>query len=227
MKFIFRWAFRLFILLIVLLVAGILLLDTIVKAAVESRIRKETGMEVKIGSLSVGLISPVFTVENFKLYNTAEFGGSPFLDLPELYVVYDRGSLFSHKIHYKLIRFNLAELNLVQNKQGKTNLRALQDRQKQARHSAGTTKPAEGSGFKFAGIETLNISLGKATLLKMNNPSQPWELKLNVRNKVVTGIKTDEELSDTFYLILLEAGAKPALEFTADAGGAPKSAGKQ
>ena len=64
-----------------------------------------------------------------------------------------------------------ADMNLVQNKAGKTNLRALQDRQKIARHSGGTMKPKGDSGYKFAGIETLNVSLGKVTLLKMKESS--------------------------------------------------------
>jgi len=239
MKFVFRWAFRLLILLLVLVVAFILLLDTIVKSIVESRLRKETGMDVKIGSVSVGLLSPVFTVENLKLYNTAEFGGSAFLDLPEFHVEYDRSLLFSHKIHYRLLRISLAELNVVRNKTGKTNVRALEEHHEKARHADGTSKTNASSGFKFAGIETLNITLGKARLLNMDAPNQPWDLALNVRNKIVTGIRTDKELSDTCYVILLEAGAKPLLEFVSDSrapnpapqpappGAATKNSGKQ
>ena len=215
-KFVFRWLFRLLILLLVLAVAFILLLDTIAKEVVEGRLRNETGMEVRIGSVSVGLMSPVFTVENLKLYNTAEFGGSPFLDLPEFHAEYDRGLLFSHKLHYKLLRISLAELIVVRNRAGKTNVRALEEHQEKARHAAGTSKTSEGSSYKFAGIETLNITLGKARLLNMDAPSQPWDLPLNVRNKIVTGIRTDKELSDACYVILLEAGAKPLLEFVSD-----------
>src|SRR4051812_1971403 len=132
MKMLFRWAFRIFILLVVLLVAGILLLDTIARSIAENRIRNKTGMDVKMGSLSLGLLSPVITIENFKLYNTAEFGGSPFVEVPELHVEYDRSALFSRKLHCKLVRFNVAEVNVVQRKDGKTNIQALEETQRKA-----------------------------------------------------------------------------------------------
>src|SRR4051812_15473543 len=103
MKFVVRWLFRLLVLVIVLVVAAVLLLDTIARAVVEARLRRQTGMEVKVGSVSVGLMSPVLTIENLKLYNTAEFGGSPFLDMPELHVEYDRGALWSRRLHCKLV----------------------------------------------------------------------------------------------------------------------------
>jgi hypothetical protein len=220
MKFVFRWAFRLAIVLVVLVVAGILLLDSIVKGALQSRLRRETGMEVRIGSLSVGLLSPEITVENLKVYNTAEFGGSPFVELPEVHVEYDRGALFSHRLHCKLVRFHMAELNLVQNKAGKTNWRALAEGREWTGHDKGSGGSGKqpGPGFDFAGIETLNLTLGKATLLRMSNPSMPWELHLNVRNKIITGIKTPRDLQEIFCRTLLEAGGKPVIDFASERG---------
>jgi len=58
MKTLFRWAFRLFILLVVLVVAGILLLDTIVRAVAVNAIKRQTGLDVKIGKFEIGLLNP-------------------------------------------------------------------------------------------------------------------------------------------------------------------------
>ena len=126
MKRLFRWAFYLFLFLAVLVVAGILLLDTIVKEIAISQIRAQTGMDVKIGKLSVGLLSPTFCVEDFTLYNTAEFGGSPFLRMPELYLEYDRPALRCGQLHFKLVRVNLEEIALVKNQSGRFNVAALE-----------------------------------------------------------------------------------------------------
>ena len=52
-KRLFKWALYLFIILVVLLVAGILLLDTIAKEYLQSRLRAETGMDVKIGKVDI------------------------------------------------------------------------------------------------------------------------------------------------------------------------------
>src|SRR5256885_4175850 len=55
----------------------------IFKNVAETQIRKSTGMDVKIGALHVSLTEPVFNLENFVLYNTAEFGGGTFIDRSE------------------------------------------------------------------------------------------------------------------------------------------------
>ncbi len=94
MKWLFRWLFRLLILLIVLVVAGVLLLNPIAKEITEYRIKRETGMDVKIGNLEVGILNPGVTIENLVLYNSAEFGGAPFIDLPELRVEYRSWKFF-------------------------------------------------------------------------------------------------------------------------------------
>src|SRR3954466_6450091 len=102
-KFIFRWAFRFLILAIVLVVALLLLKDQILRSVVESQIRKATGMDVKIGALQVGLTRPVFNLENFVLYNTAEFGGGPFLDVPELHLEFYPGATSAREFRCKLV----------------------------------------------------------------------------------------------------------------------------
>src|SRR5215469_14411943 len=112
MKRIFKWAFRLAIVLVVTVVLLLVFKDTIVRVIVENQIRHETGMDVKIGRVSSGLLSPVATIENFKLYNTAEFGGTEFLIIPELHVELDADALREQKIRIKLLRLNLAELDM-------------------------------------------------------------------------------------------------------------------
>jgi hypothetical protein len=54
-------------------VAIILLLDTITKEIIVSRLRARTGMEAKISAVHVGLLSPTISIEGLKLYNTAGF----------------------------------------------------------------------------------------------------------------------------------------------------------
>ncbi len=86
MRFLVRWTFRLVILAAVLAVALILSKDALLKSLAETQIRAQTGMDVRIGKLELGLFSPTLNVEDFKLYNPAEFGGSPLLDVPDLHV---------------------------------------------------------------------------------------------------------------------------------------------
>jgi uncharacterized protein involved in outer membrane biogenesis len=202
-KFVFRWAFRLLIVLIVLVVAGILLLDTIAREYVEYQIHSQTGMETKIGKVRVGLLNPQFTIENLVLYNSASFGGSPFVEMPELHVEYDRDSLVSHKLRCKLLRFNIARINLVEDKNGRRNFDSIQ----------GKALPKKGSSAKsssqiqFAGIDTLNLTLGKVTFMRMNDPGKTDEFDMKVNHQVFTNIKNEQDFSSALLAALIRSGA--------------------
>src|SRR5471032_3196443 len=103
MKFIFKRAFRLFITAVVLAVVGVVVLllsyNSILRVAIERNIRAQTGMDAEIGSLKIALTSPTIRIQNFKLYNSSDFGGTPFLDIPEIYIEYDRAALMHREIH--------------------------------------------------------------------------------------------------------------------------------
>ena len=118
-KWVFKWLFRLFILAVVLVVIAVLSVDPLLKALTEKHIRNATGMDAEIGRFSLGLIEPTVTIQNFKLYNSPDFGGTPFLDLPEIHVEYDPLALSKHELHLTLLRFNLGELDVVKNEAGK------------------------------------------------------------------------------------------------------------
>ncbi|MGA2853312.1 MAG: hypothetical protein ABSE90_04205, partial [Verrucomicrobiota bacterium] len=126
MKWIFKWLLRLFIAAVALaVVAAIVLLltyNSILRVAMEHAIRAQTGMDVEIGSLKIALISPTVEIQNLKIHNAPDFGGTPFLDIPEIHVEYDRAALARREIHIKLLRFNLGELDIVKNQAGKTNI---------------------------------------------------------------------------------------------------------
>jgi hypothetical protein len=202
-KFAFRWAFRFLILLLVLVVAGILLLDTIAKAVIEHRIRRATGLDAKIGKLEIGIFNSKVTLENFVVYNSAEFGGSPLVQMPELHVEYDRGALFSRKLHYKLVRFNLAQLNIVENKNGRLNTEMLQ---KNLPGTAGSKPGGPHIGYQFTGIDTLNLTLGKVTFVSMKQGGVPEELKMDMQNVLIPNVKSGQDLSAVMIVIALKNG---------------------
>jgi uncharacterized protein involved in outer membrane biogenesis len=208
MKFVFRWLFRCFILLVILVIAGILLLDTIAKAVAEYRIKHKTGLDVKIGKMEIGLFNSKATLENLVIYNSAEFGGSPLIDLPELHIEYDRSALFSRKLQCKLVRLNLAQINVVENKNGRLNLEALQQRVKLVKPPS--QKKSTQPDYQFIGIDTLNFTLGKATFMSMKQPGQVDEMKMDIKNQVLTNIKSGKDLSSLWIVLMLKNGISPA-----------------
>ena len=202
----FRWAFYLFITCVVLLVAGILLLDTIAKEVLQSQIRAETGMDAKIGRCSVSLLNPTITVEDFKLYNTPEFGGSPCVDMPELHLEYDRPALWSRKIHFKLIRLNVAEVVLVNGKPGKSNFRAAQKNNPPS--SAKTTTIGR---WQFTGIDTLNLTLKKLRVKTIDTPAQDQEYNFGLKEKIYRNLVKPEDFQAVAFLIAANGGLEVPL----------------
>ena len=204
MKTIFRWLFRIFIVLLILLIAAVLLLDTIVKEVIIYRVHKQSGLDVKIGKLDIGLLNPRITAENVVIYNKS---GSPLLDVPELHLEYDRSALSSNEIHLTLVRFNLAALNILEDTNGVLNLDRLQ---KGIEAAFGETETAKKKGirFKFTGIDRLHLNLvGKTSFLSAKQPGRNLELKLDTRNTVFTNvIANDLRLGAVFAVILLKNG---------------------
>lgn len=179
MKFIFRWAFRLFLVFVVLLVAAVLLMNTIIKSVLENRIREQSGRDVKIGNLDLSLLNSRLTIENFKLYNTAELGGGPFLELPELHIELDREALSRRELHFKLIRLHLAELNIVQSQSGRGGIAQFPQLNPQAlTNQVIHTRPRQGDQLQFAGIDTLNLTLGRIKQIDLRQPANSREYPL-------------------------------------------------
>ena len=204
MKWLFKWCYRLILLLVVAIIALVLFKDAIMKAVVEQRIRARTGMDVKIGRFSVGIFSPVVTIEKLKLYNRPEFGGIPFIDMPELHVEYDRAALRQRKLHITLMRFSLAELTVVKNEAGQTNLVSLmaQPEAKEARHHA--------RDLEFAGIDVLNLSLGKVRFLDLKDPRQSGALDLGVKNQVFRNVNSEGDVFRVLLMVWLRSGGSPS-----------------
>ena len=125
MRFVFRWLFRLLVVGLVLSIGVVLLKDLLLKELLASHIERETGLETRIGRLEVGILSPRLTVENLRLYNPPEFGGSVFLHVAECHVEYDRLALLQRRVHLRLFRLNLAEASIVEDVAGQTNLESI------------------------------------------------------------------------------------------------------
>ena len=196
MKTLFKWVFRLVVLFVVLVVVLFLSFDSIIKAIVVREIRAQTGMDVKIGKFSVGLLSPVVTIEEFKLFNTAEFGGTPFVDIRELHIEYDREAMAYRELHIKLLRLSVTEINVVKNDLGRTNLLALQSQ----------PTNAAASDIKFLGVDVLNLSIGKMRFIDLKNRSRDRELYPNLQNQVFKNIKTPGDLYGVLIILWLRSG---------------------
>src|ERR1043166_5360369 len=196
MKTFFRWVIRifvtLFILVVLLAVVAVLLKDVIAKSLAERNLRDNTGMDARIEKMEVGLGTPTITLEGLKLYNTPDFGGGTFLEMPELRVEYAPEDIRSGKLHFKTVRLNLAEVHIVRNKNGKTNIDLMQKEVK--RKSAGQKSKSNTPGVDFGGIDTLYLKIGKIKITDEGNPRNNEEINLGSSEQVGKNLKTEAEV---------------------------------
>lgn len=189
----FRWVFRLALGLVILALVGgvavLLLRDVIVKEILVRRLRAATGMEARISAVHVGLFSPTVSIEGFKLYNTADFGGAVCLDMPELRVEYDRSALRARQFHLTLLRLDLEELSVVQDKQGRKNFDPARKKKKESRKR----QPAP-EQWKFIGIDVLNASLGKFRVTNLAS-GRGEEIDFGVKNQMLRHVKDWADLA--------------------------------
>jgi hypothetical protein len=207
MKFVFKWVFRLFLLAVVLVVIFFLSLDTIIRVVMENRIRAQTGMDAEIGKFTLGLAEPTITIKDFKLFNPPSFGGAPFLDIKEIHAEYDRDALFTKKdLHVTLLRFNLAELDIVKNQAGATNIFAIAALPS-VKKSGGKGKSFTAqTGLKFSGIDVLNVSVGQAKFIDLKDPRNNRTQVIGIENCVMKDVKTPADLGGLALLVALRSG---------------------
>lgn len=206
MKWLLKWLFRLFLLAVVLVVILLLSLNSLLRIAVEHRIRAQTGMDAEIGKFSVSLVEPTVEIQNLQLFNPPSFGGTPFLNIPEIHVEYDRAALARHELHITLMRFNLGELDIVKNEAGQTNIFALGVPLTAKNAGGGAAGLKRETGYDFKGIDVLNVSIGKVRFIDLKDQSNNREQIIGIDDLPVKNVKSETDLAGLAVLVALRGG---------------------
>jgi len=205
MRRLLKWIFRIIALVVIAAILLLVFKDTILRMVTEHQIRAETGMDVKIGRISSGLFSPVVTIENLKLYNTPEFGGTEFLIIPELHIEFDADALAAQKLKIKLVRFNMAELDVVKNQAGQTNVITMLAKMPKGRLAPHGIRFG-GKKFDFESIDVLNLSIGRMRFIDLKDRNKDRDVVLNLDNQVFNNVKTEGDVYSILLLIWLRSG---------------------
>jgi uncharacterized protein involved in outer membrane biogenesis len=194
-RWLFKWVLRLFILAVALVVIFLLSLNSILRVIVEHNIRAQTGMEAEIGRFKLGLTRPTLEIQDLKIYNPPGYGGTPFLDIAEIHAEYDRVALARNEIHLTLLRFNLAELDIVKSQSGQTNIFSLARTPHTKSGPPATPNFQKQTGYGFESIDILNVSFGKAKYIDLQNPGNDREQAIGLNNCVVPNVKSMNDLA--------------------------------
>jgi hypothetical protein len=166
-----------------------------IKQVMEKEARTVLGLgDAEAENLSVGVLEPKVTFGNLKLYNTADFGGGLFMDVPELHVEYDRDALKRHEIHLKLVLVVVKELDVVKNSSGATNIASILKTVAPPSPTGGGRKFAPVNGYTFTGIDVLNFSLASARLVDLKDQKRNATVNINLQDIIVKNVKTPADL---------------------------------
>lgn len=183
-------------LVVLLVVVFLIFKDPIIKAVARRAVREETGMETVIGKIETHLGAGTVTLSGFRLINPPEFGGGVFVDIPEVHAELDSDAAADGRVHFKLLRLNLAGAQVVKNKDGKTNLEYLDEHSRErAKLKKKKKKPHENETV-FDGIDTFYFSLGKVGYTDLKNSRNNFEVEAGLKDEMAKDLKTEQELND-------------------------------
>jgi hypothetical protein len=153
---------RLIVVLLVLAAALYLGRNYIARQSVEAGVTKMTGFPLNIGSLDLDLFQNRIAVRDLSLLNPSEFKEPVFVEMPELTVDYDAGSMLSGIPHLTSLVLDLKRVVIVRTKTGDSNAMKLKG------------ALGGGGGKVQYKIDALRLKIGTVELkdYKLGNPME-------------------------------------------------------
>lgn len=193
---------RIVIGLVALLVILFLARNFIARRSVEIGATKATGFPLTIGSVDVGLFSSKLDVHDLKLMNPPDFSERMFVDMPQLFVDYRLGSMFSGAPHVNDMLINIKQLVIVKNDKGDSNAMKLKGI---------VSPPGSTSSTKYS-VDKLRIHVG--TVTTVDRTGKRKDVPLNV-DATYNNITDSTDISRLVLLTVMsqvrlpEIGIKP------------------
>ena len=211
MRFLFRWAYRLFILLLILGIGLFLAKDALAKWWIVSEFR-ENGMDAKIGRLEIGFpLNSTVAASDITVYNLPEYGGSPMLRIYDLFIDCDFSELMNvrRKLrpHFRQVRIGITEFNLVETKGGERNLISLPDAV--AKSSA---QHALAESPLYFTIGNLNFSWEQLKFTHLADAGQSRDVNLEIEGYTVQEVEKLSDLRPLFDKVATKVSWKVLLE---------------
>lgn len=211
-----------FVIVIIVLFAGVLLKDQMLKNVVKVSVSKVTGAPVEIDNFSLKVLSQSIKIEGFRIYQPKGFPAGILLDVPIVRVDYDIPSLLRGRIYLKTVELDVNEVGVVYNQEGALNVDALnvvqaakkeKSRKEPKKEAQPETKKKEPAKEMALQIDELKLSVGKVVVSTYPKEGEPVinVFVVGMKDKVYKNITSPQQLA---VLILSEpmkvAGIKSA-----------------
>ncbi len=181
--------------------------DFLVKTIITSVGSNVVGAPIRIGEFRLGLLTQKVRIGHSKLYNPQGFPNESMIDLPEISVEYDLGSLLSGKLHLKFLVVNLKEMTVIKNKEGKLNVDSL----KVVEEGKKKSDTKEGPAQMPIQIDVMKLNVERVILKDFSKGDQPSieVFEVALKDKTFKNITSVEQM---ITLVMVQAMGPTAIK---------------
>ena len=191
---------RIAVIVVVVFILGAFLKDQVVKAVVTTVGSSMVGAPVKVQSFSLGIFRPGVKIKGLKLYNPKGFPHEAILNIPDIAVGYDMGSILKGKLHLTKVLVDLKEATIIRDKAGNLNVDALKVAEKQEAQKPSKPMPMQ--------IDAATLSIGRVIYKDFSLGQKPFiqVYDVGIKDRTYKNIGSAQQF---ISLVLVEA-MKPA-----------------
>jgi hypothetical protein len=177
--------------------------DPILRRLAERRLRAMTGLQASIGRFTTRPGTAGVTLRDFKLFNPAEYGGAPLVDIPHLHFELDRESALAGRLRFNHLQLNVAQVEIVRGTNGRLNTELLQEWPARRGKDPHSKRDEPRFRMEFAGIERLELSLGRVSYTDLLHTNQTRQFDIRVANESATDLATLDDVNNWLWTLAL------------------------
>lgn len=142
MKLIVKTFFFLVLIVVLILVIAAATSRLWIRSAISQSIQEVTGFPATIERVHVNLRGSEVGIYGVQINNPAGFSDELFASIPEIFIDFDFSQFISdRKLHFEVIRLNLAHVSIARNERGQTNLDLIKTLKKDKKEKAALKMP--------------------------------------------------------------------------------------
>ena len=159
------------ILILVIALAGIFFRNSICRLLIIHSTAQATGLKVTIEDLNLNILRSSLHLSGVTLYSPAGFKNGNLGKAKEIFVNYDVLGLIEGRLHLPLVKIDIAEINIIRNEEGKSNVSAFKrGKSQQGYPKRVTTNLSNQEKAKIKKcprflIDRLELTIAKATFI--------------------------------------------------------------
>ena len=181
---------------IIVLVVGTLFVlntvkNTVAQAILSNALSKVAHVPVQIGSTKVYFLPASIEIKKLRVYNPAGFPDKWMLDMPRIFIDFDPGALFKGQAHFKEVKLDLRNLQVIRDKNGRLNVDAVKPTKTETSKAQSEAKASSQGKVPKLLIDKLSLSVGQVIYKDYSHGDKPaiQIFDINIQNREYRGIQ--------------------------------------